>query len=457
MTNKARLDIVGASGLKQFNGYVLEEFLPELRGPRAVRLYREMQDNDSTVNAVFYTIKNLGRHAPRKLTPAPGGQAEADFVQECMDDMSHPFDDLISEIFSFLTYGWSYFEKVYKIRGGPQNKNPRFRSRFSDRRIGWRKFALRSQDSLLRWEFDDDGGLRGMWQLAPPNYKLTFLPIEKALLFRTELFKANPEGRSMLRGIVIDYFYKKRIQETEAIGISRDMTGLVTMEVPQEMLASDAPPGLASLRADLERMLSSIHRDQREFAMIPPEIGPDGAPTGYKLKLLSSGGRRQMDTSDIITRYNKQIAMAMMSELVFMGNDKSGSYALSKTKSNMMGMAIGTMLTQISNVFNQFAIPELLSVNGMDITKAPTLSFGKVFAPDPEEIASYIAKLAAVKTIETGKELSDKLLEIGDFPKSETPLDENLIPQLSQAAAGTQQGAKNTGEQELRESEENDG
>lgn len=426
----ADLSVIGVSGLKQFNGFVLEDLLPEMHGLRGVRLYREMQDNDSTIGAVLYTIKSLARNAPYTLEPAKRGGKEAEFVQQCMDDMSTPFSDFITEAFSFMTYGWAYFEKVYKIRGGDTD-DPTRRSKYSDGRIGWRKFALRSQDSLLRWEFDEDGGLRGLWQLSPPYYKLNFLPIEKCLLFRTEMQKGSPEGRSFLRSITVDYFYKKRIQETEAVGIARDMTGLVTMEVPVEMLSANPPPGILGLRNQLERMLASIHRDQREFAMIPPEIGPDGAPTGYKLKLLNSGGRRQLNINETIMRYSKQMAMVMMGEMMYMGVDKAGSYAMSKTKANMMGMAIGTLLQSVASTFNRFAIPELLKLNGMNILRAPKLVFGKVFAPDPEEIATYITKLAAVNAIETGKELSDELLRLGELPISTRPIDNELTPNLN--------------------------
>lgn len=451
---KPDLKVLGSTGLKQFNGYVLEEFLPELHGPRGVRLYREMRDNDSTIGAVHYTIKNLARNASREIVPAKDGQEEADFIMGAMDDMSHTFDDLVSEIFSFLPFGWSYFEQVFKRREG-DSRDPSKRSKYTDGKIGWRKIAIRSQETLLRWEFDDDGGIRGLWQLAPPLYQVTFIPIEKSLLFRTELHKGNPEGRSLLRNSVIDYFYKKRIQETEAIGISRDMTGLITMEVPQEMLSDNPPPGLASLRSQLEVMLSSIHRDQREFAMIPPEIGPDGSPTGFKLKLLASGGKRQMSAGDTIMRLSKNIAMTMMGELIFMGNDKAGSYAMSKTKANMLGTAVGTMLSSAGSVFHRFAFPKLLKLNGLDPRKAPELRFSKVFAPDPEEIANYVTRLSAVGAIETGKELSDKLLDIAGLPISTSPVDQELLPSMQTTnfmQAGN--GDREKPEEETAETEE---
>lgn len=422
-TQKDRFDSIGYSGLNQAGGYLFEEFLPELQGQRAVKIYKEMAHNSSVIGAIFYTIKNLARNVKWEVAPKKGYEKDAEaiknaeFIDSALNDMSHTFDDLISEIFSMLPYGWSYFEEVYKIRGGDSN-TPKKRSEFNDNKIGWRKIALRAQDTLMRWEFDNDGGIRGMWQMGPPNYNMVFIPIEKSLLFRTDVNKNSPEGKSILRNAVIDYFYMKRIAETEAIGISRDMAGLITMEVPQEILSAAPGSKAASVKNELERMLSSIHRDQREFAMIPPELDRDGNPTGFKLKLLASSGRRQIDTNAILLRYGKQIAMSMLAEYIYLGLDKVGSFALASTKTNMFSMAIGATLDSISSVFERFSFPRLLKANGMSHNLAPRLIHGDLITPPLDEIANYVTRLAGVDLLHGGKELEDKLLDFANLPRN---------------------------------------
>ncbi|MEA1962248.1 MAG: hypothetical protein U9N81_13440 [Bacillota bacterium] len=42
----------------------------------------------------------------------------AEFIYQCMDDMQDTWTDTISEILSFLIYGWSAHELVYKRRAG---------------------------------------------------------------------------------------------------------------------------------------------------------------------------------------------------------------------------------------------------------------------------------------------------------------------------------------------------
>ena len=125
-----------------------------------------------------------------------------------------------------LPFGYSVFEIVYKIRRGPNSRSPKFRSNFTDGLVGWRKIAMRAQDTISEWVIDEDGGIRGYYQNAAPNYETVFIPIEKSLLFRTEVNKNNPEGRSLLRNAYRSYYFLKRIQELEAIGIERELAGL---------------------------------------------------------------------------------------------------------------------------------------------------------------------------------------------------------------------------------------
>jgi intein/homing endonuclease len=116
---------------------------------------------------------------------------------------SESWDDFISEVLSMLTYGFSYHEIVYKRRIGPWEKNPSRHSKYDDGLYGWRKIPVRSQETLLRWVFDEKGGIRGFVQLAPPLYKTVFIPIEKSLLFRTGVHKGNPEGKAEDVGNII--------------------------------------------------------------------------------------------------------------------------------------------------------------------------------------------------------------------------------------------------------------
>jgi hypothetical protein len=125
------------------------------------------------------------------------GEEDAVFIETCFHDMESSWEDTLAEILSMLTYGFAYHEIVYKIRGGRKD-DPALDSRYDDGKVGWRKFAPRSQETTWRWELDRDGTINGMWQVDP--YKANsnvLIPIDKALLFRTTVRRNNPEGRAL--------------------------------------------------------------------------------------------------------------------------------------------------------------------------------------------------------------------------------------------------------------------
>ncbi len=202
---------MGVTGLLRTKGvgYVYEEWLRDLSTYRQKQVYREMRDNDPVIGAMFFAVEMVLRRATWTVEAAEDSGDEGEeikqFVEECMEDMSSPFEDLIAEIVSMLAFGFSVFETVYKKRDGQDGKEP---SKYDDGKIGWRKMAPRSQESILYWMWDDEGGLQGCVQLAAPDWQSITMPIEKLLLFRTTSLKNNPEGRSLLRNCFVPWFRK---------------------------------------------------------------------------------------------------------------------------------------------------------------------------------------------------------------------------------------------------------
>ncbi len=413
-------DIVGSTGLRQFGGFVDEEFLARLRGLQGARFYRQMMDNSSVLGAIFFIVKSLVRQAPCMIEAADDSveaEREKVFIEECLKDMSHTFEDFISEALSFLGFGWSYFEQIYKLRKGDTN-DPSTRSQYTDGRIGLRRLDIRSQDTLWKWEFDeDDSGCRGLWQMDPYAGKGTvFIPIEKSLLFRTETTKGNPEGRSLLRNSVRDYHYLTRIQEIEAIGIERDLAGMPVMEVPKELLLANAEPGDAALRTMLERMIQQVRVDERFGGLVPAEDNGDGTKSGFRFKLLSTGGRRAIDTNAIIKRYESRMAMTFLCEFIMIGQEKVGTQSLFQGKSNLFGVALGTMLGILSSTFNRFCIGRLMEMNRVPREIWPELKFGDVVSPDLDKIGTFVTAMGAAGLLSPNKPLENKLLGMASLP-----------------------------------------
>ena len=422
---------IGRVGQRRYGGIFYEEFLSELRGRKGAEVFTEMSNNDETIGAILFAIEMLVRQASWNVEPG-GSTAKdreaAEFVKSCMDDMQQTWIDTISEILSFLTYGWSFHEIVYKRRMG-RTKDNRTSSKYDDGLIGWMKLPIRSQETLYQWEYDDQDNLIGMTQMPPPDFGLITIPMTKAMLFRTRSRKDNPEGRSILRTAYRSWYFKRRIQEIEGIGIERDLAGLPVITTPEGMDIWDKDDeDMNAIRAGLEAMVKNIRRDSTEGLVLP---------FGYTFELTSTGGSRQFDTNSIIARYDTKISQTVLADFIQLGHESVGSFALSSDKTNLFSMAICAFLDIICQTFNSQGIPALIDINGdhfAGVTDYPRLTHGDIEDVDLATVATFIKDMTSIGVIIPDESLEDYVRQLGKLPKRTT----DTVPMEARRAAQQQ-------------------
>lgn len=416
---------IGLTGLQHFSGYMDEEFHRELKGDKALKTFEEMQTNDATVGAMLCAVEMALRNVTKRVEPGGDSnedQQAAELVETALDDMSQSWPDVQSEILTMLPYGFSYHETVYKVRKG-QNEDPTTRSQYDDGLFGWRKWAIRGQKTRLRWEMDESGGIQGMWQQvlygAPGiDYKPRFIPIQKALLFRPRLHKNNPEGRSVLRTAYRTWWFKKRMEEIEGIAIEREGAGLPVIECPASITRSDATADQRAMYNSLKDIVRNVRRDEQAGVVLPQAYDPATNQPLFKLSLLSTGGQRQVNTNEVITRYKQEIVTSILADVILLGQDKVGSFALAGTKKTLFSVALDSWNDQIADVINRHAIPRLLGLNGFRLKKLPQLVFDDVEDESIDIIAETISKLAgAGMALFPDYELEDHLREKLKWPR----------------------------------------
>jgi len=174
---------VGTSGLNYQGGLLKEDFVANLTGQQAVKAYTEMSYNSAICGAILFIIDQMVQQVEWTVKPfsnEPQDKEPADFIQECFDDMSRSWSDTLSEILTFLPYGWAWMEIVYKMRAGQDVGGDQAKSKFTDRKIGWRKWVLRGQNTLYKWDIEEPGGaiLAMIQQFSFPHFQEITLPIE---------------------------------------------------------------------------------------------------------------------------------------------------------------------------------------------------------------------------------------------------------------------------------------
>ena len=418
MSPKPDLTEIGSTGLRRTGGTVYEEFLVSLRGRRGSKTFREMSENDPVVGSILYAIEKIILRLDWKVEPFSDSKQDkdnADFIESCLYDMSDSWDSTLSSILSMLVYGYAFHEVVYKIRGGIESKDPSRKSKFSDNKVGWRKWAIRAQETHNNWLFDPDGGIQGFEQVDPYGAGIHRIPIDKALLFRTSTQKNNPEGKSLLRTAYRPWYFKRRIEEIEAIGIERDLAGLPVAFVPPEYLSSTASADQAAVLASIVSIVQNVKRNEQEGIVFPNVYDEQGHKL-FDITLLSTGGSRQFDTDKIIGRYDQRIAMSVLSDFILLGHERVGSFALGSSKIDLWTMAVDAICKSIAEVINQHAIPKLLKYNGITFTDAPELKYSEVAHIDLTEISEYVSKLTAAGVITPDAEMEEFLRGLAGLP-----------------------------------------
>ncbi len=430
----------GTKGLVQFGGRISEEWLRKLEGKRGQRVYLEMSDNDDTIGAVLFTIEMLLRNVPWRVesfSDDPLHEDQAEFVESLMDDMEITWPDFIAEVLSMLVFGYAPMEICYKRRDGPFNKDPNKQSMHTDGLIGWRELDIRSQSTIERWEFGENGELEGLWQLPLvgsssnfTNVGVTgeiFIPEQKLLVFKTTSRKGNPEGRSILRNAFLSWYYKKNISENEAIGVERDLAGIPIFTLPAEMFDPEAESPIPEQLAEYRNVIENIKKDEQGGLLIPAMYDDKGNQL-VKFELAGTAARRLIDTDKIIKRYDVAIARTVLADFLMLGHQGTGSYALSDDKTELFSTALGAWLKSIAAVLNRKGLPRLYALNGWNPSEAASYVPGDIEKEDVERFTNAIAVLTGAGWLTPGGEDDENHLrgllnmpELVDIPGNEPP------------------------------------
>ena len=447
---------LSSTGLSMIDGRIFEETISEFQWPNLIRTCKLMS-SDESVYAAENVIKSIIRNIKWRVE-TPDIQAKdkteemlyrENFIKECMDDMDTSFSEFINEALSFLTYGFSVHEKVYKIRKGQKGK---YFSKFDDGKMGWAKLPIRAQDTIKRWIFDDKAqNLIAIEQdlstvntyaaKKPIKFQSEIeIPINKILHVKHDVQKGNPEGRTPLRACYTAWRYKTTIAEFEAIGVSRDMNGMPVIGLPPEYMSADASDDKKAVYEYCKDIIRNIHMNEQAGIVFPRDFDEDTKKDRFEFKLISVEGSKQFDTDKIINRYENKMLMAYMADVLKMGQETQGSFALSDNKTNLLSIGIESILKEILDTINRDLIVQTAIMNGWDLNKPlPRIVYEELEDRDLEKLGSFIQKCVSVGAMEIDQTLSEKLRKEGKLPSADEtkPIRENLMtPSQSKSGEG---------------------
>lgn len=455
---RIRLGEQGFIGLRVSNKQILEEANRVFQYPAFLKTVSEMRNNP-TVAAAFNVYRMLISRvkwtveAPEKATDEQ--KTRAKHVQQCMEDMEGSWDSFISETLTYLEYGFSVQEKVFRRR---LRKNG---SKYNDGLVGLRKLAPRGQDTIGKWYFSQDGrdliaigqslvNLENAYRyqnVATNDDGVVRIDRDKFLLFTADATKGNPQGRSLLKPIYLAYKRLELLQDQELLGIAKDLAGIPLIQIPPKYMDANASPEDKAVYEMCKQIVNNLANGEQRGLVFPKMADPESKLDLFTVGLLERKGQG-LALDPVIQRYQNDLLMALSVDVIKMGQDDGGSFSLADSKTNMLTLALSHRLKEIASVLNTELIPQLFALNGWTDEELPKFVAGDIEEVSMEEFSKLIQRVASVGLVEVDRAWLNKIREVAGLeplPDDEPVDKENLSMAQSKSGDGMEPGTSGNG------------
>lgn len=410
---------IGNTGLnlKGVSGKVEEDLSKLWKGKKKKEFISEMKANDPYVNAWINAKNAIALKPDWGIKPKEGteekntqkAQEYAELIEGMLfEDMSTTFNSFVLNSVTMAEYGFALSEIVLKKRNG-KTDNAMTSSLYDDGLFGIAKLAPRWQNSITKWDIDNNGNIENVYQKGDFANDIK-IPYKKVLHFVMNGYNGNPEGESVLRGTFSSYYNKKNIERIQRETFERGFSGILDIQVPPRYLSKKILSNEAlEVRKNLEAFMKNV-KQGKEAGIIRP-FSKD-----FVIELIQGKTGTGLDPDKMIDRYNTEIVLCLLSDS-FMGKSKVYQGASGEqTKTKLYKSFIGIILDEIKEQVNKKLIPMLFEVNNLDAELMPYLDYGNLDDLDLQAVSWFIQSVAKTAgplitpTYELNNYLLDKLV-----------------------------------------------
>jgi len=426
--DRFRLSEMGSLGLSVFSGVTDSELRRELNFPRSIITYKTMSAH-SSINSALTLFDNLIGKAKWNMVPPKDASEEEKrqcrVVEEMMHDMEGTWPEFIRDVLSMNLFGFSVHEKVYRKRYLSNG------SKYNDGIIGWKKLPIRSQETIEKFIFSEDGndilGVKQNLSGISDQYnrfssrinKEVILPRSKILLFRSGKHRGDPFGKSPLRDAYLAWRFLTALEDLEATSVSKDVSGIPVLSIPPQYLSEDASPSQKAIKIYYENALRNLQMNQQTAFLLPLAYDEASKQPLFKLELLSSDGKKSFDLNKIKDYYKNLIVTSLFSEINQIGQSQVGSFALGSLKNSMTGLAAEAMIKVIAEVLNKELIQQTYELNSWPVDRAGTLDYDGIEDVDLESTSKAFQRYSSTGLLELDREVLNSVrnsLGIDELP-----------------------------------------
>lgn len=342
------------------SNYDADEVTAALMWPNNLRIYDQMNREDSQVSAILRAVTLPVRRAQYRIDPAGAKSRVTKLVAE---DLGLPivgqdpakasgrrrgkfsWNEHLRLALLELRYGHMFFEQTYDVSTG--------KARLAG-------LWPRMPRTIYLIKVEADGSLTSIEQYAPLGARsLTVeIPANRLVAYVHEREGANWLGTSLLRPAYKHWLIKDRLMRVQAQAIDRNGMGIPVYEGAENQKGADLDAGL-----DIAK---SIRAGDNSGTAIP---------NSATLKLMGVEGTVP-SAMEPINYHDQQIARAMLAHFLNLGTQTSsatGSYNLGSTFQDFFAMSLQTIADQICDVVTRDVIEDIVDLNWGEGEPAPRL------------------------------------------------------------------------------------
>jgi SPP1 gp7 family putative phage head morphogenesis protein len=332
---------VGTPGTEIFGGYLAEEYLKELTGTDWADKVDMMRRSDANVRMVLNAIKLPLKSSPWTIVlREKSDEAELQkklFEKILFEDLNKSFTQLVGEILTCLDFGYSIFDITHAVK--------------TDKELGTynslKSLGYRSQRTIDRWNLNDARDLETVTQTAYGDEGGTYeLDARFLLYFAPEREGDNFEGISVLRACYGPWFRKNEFLKKLAIGIEKFAVPTAVLTVPE---GTEGKPEMSAAK----KALACYTSGQTNYLILPK---------GFEL----SFNNVSVDVEKIrsaINAENQEMVNSILASFLLLGQNGSGSLALSGTLSDFFSQTVQYIADHISEQFDRKIFKPLVQMN----------------------------------------------------------------------------------------------
>lgn len=396
---------------------VLQLGKKELSVNNAFETYREMK-YDGIISGSMSFIKSLVTKGGMEVKPHPEATtrelALTKELNKSLHNLVYDTKQLISNWSASLDYGCSLNEVVFEKKNGFMVFNNISPIHLSS--VEQFQFKGGSLEKLKLSQAENDGLV---YNSTPTQ---TEVDGSKVLFFRIEPDADFPLGKSLLYGAYTAWKTKKILQEYEAIGVAKNLSGVLDIKVPSDYLNkyfAEPNSDEAIYISNLLMQAEMLHAGKGSYILSASDTSSNGVRLFEITTVGGNGGNAQnYNVGQAIARYNQEIQLSLQTMVLSMGAEGGGSFALSDNSTYLMTLFIENIRNIFSSEFEK-AIKLAFKLNGMETDNLPTLEFEELEPMDWDEFTRGWQRLLQSGGITPTEDLEAYLRAAGGAPEAD--------------------------------------